>query len=102
MTEVGMKGKRVIGVDIGKRWLDVAYEDTKEIERHANEPATVAALVAGFDATRDLVVFERCGGYERELEAALASTGVPWAVVHSASSQGFSPGGGDQGQDRPH
>src|SRR5215471_5844013 len=89
MMEVRMKDKRVIGVDIGKRWLDVAYEDTKEIERHANEPATVAALVAGFDATRDLVVFERCGGYERELEAALASTGVPWAVVHSASVKAF-------------
>lgn len=89
MMEVRMKDKRVIGIDIGKRWLDVAYEDTKEIERHVNEPAAVAALVAGFDVTRDLVVFERCGGYERELEAALANTGVPWAVVHSASVKAF-------------
>jgi hypothetical protein len=37
MTEVGMDGKRVIGIDIGKRWLDVAREGTAGVERHANE-----------------------------------------------------------------
>jgi len=89
MTEVGMDGKRVIGVDIGKRWLDVAREDGAEVERCVNEAAAIAALVATFDAARDVVVFERCGGYERALEAALAAAGVPWAVVHSASVKAF-------------
>ena len=68
-----MDGKRIIGIDIGKRWLDVAREDAAEVEQHANEAATIAALVGAFDPTRDIVVFERCGGYERELEAALAT-----------------------------
>jgi transposase len=89
MMEVGMDGKRVIGVDIGKRWLDVAREDTAEVERRMNDPAAIAALVSTFDAAHDIVVFERCGGYERELEAALATAGVPWAVVHSASVKAF-------------
>ncbi len=35
------------------------------------------------------MVFERCGGYERALEAALAAAGVPWAVVHSARVKAF-------------
>ena len=42
-----MDGKRVIGVDIGKRWVDVAREGAAEVERHPNEPAAMAALVAG-------------------------------------------------------
>jgi transposase len=89
MMEVGMDGKRIIGIDIGKRWLDVAREDAAEVERHANEAATIAALVGTFDPARDIVVFERSGGYERELEAALAAAGVQWAVVHSARVKAF-------------
>lgn len=83
MMEIGMDGKRVIGIDIGKRWLDVAREGVTHGERHANDADGIAALVKSFDPACDLVVFERCGGYERALEAALAAAGVPWAVVHS-------------------
>jgi transposase len=89
MMEVGMDCKRVIGVDIGKRWLDVAREGSARVQRLANESPVIAALVATFDPVRDIVVFERCGGYERELEAALAGATVPWAVVHSARVKAF-------------
>lgn len=89
MMEVGMDGKRVIGVDIGKRWLDVAREDAARVERHANDTTSIARLVASFDPARDIVVFERCGGYERELEAALAGANIPWSVVHSLRVKAF-------------
>jgi transposase len=89
MMEVGMDGKRVIGVDIGKRWLDAAREGVEQVERRPNDAAAIAALVKCFDATCDVVVFERCGGYERALETALAAAGVPWAVVHSQRVQAF-------------
>jgi len=89
MMEVGMDGKRLIGVDIGKHWLDVAREGVTAVERHANSTAATAALVGTLDAARDIVVFERCGGYERELEAALAAANVPWAVVHSLQVKAF-------------
>jgi transposase len=89
MTEVGMDGKCVIGVDIGKHNLDVAREGARGVERVANEPAAIAALVRSLDPGRDLVVFERCGGYERALEAGLAEAGVPWAVVHSLRVRAF-------------
>jgi transposase len=89
MMEVGMNGKRVIGVDIGKRCLDVALEGTEKVESYANEPQAIAAFVTSLDDERDLVVFERCGGYERGLEAALAAAAIPWAVVHSARVKAF-------------
>jgi len=84
-----MDGKRVIGVDIGSRWLDVAREGVAKVERHSNDAATIAQLVSSCDVVRDIVVFERCGGYERALEAALAAAGVAWAVVHSQAVKAF-------------
>jgi transposase len=89
MMESGMQGKSVIGVDIGKRWLDVAREGAAEVERHTNETAAIATLVASFDPACDVVVFERCGGYERAFEVALAAAGVSWAVVHSLAVKAF-------------
>jgi transposase len=89
MAEVGMDSKRVIGVDIGKRWLDVAYEDSIRVRRYHNDAAGIASLLNTLDAAHDIVVFERCGGYERNLEAELAAAGVAWAVVHSARVKAF-------------
>jgi transposase len=75
MMEVEMDGKglRVIGIDIGKQWLDVARDGSAPVQRHGNEAAAIAALIRSLDAARDVAVFERCGGYERALEAALAA-----------------------------
>ena len=84
-----MDGKRVIGVDIGKRWLDVAREGGARVERHANDATGIALLWKVSIRPRDIVVFERSGGYERELETALAGARVPWAVVHSARVKAF-------------
>jgi transposase len=89
MREIGMDSKRVIGVDVGKRWLDVAREEVARVERHANEGGAIAALVASLDAAHDVVVFERTGGYERGLEAALSAVGVAWAVLHPQRVKAF-------------
>jgi transposase len=89
MMEVGMDGNRVIGVDIGKWTLEVAREGAAKGERHANEAAAIAALASSLDPVRDLVVFERTGGYERVLEAALAAAAIRWAVVHSKRVKAF-------------
>jgi transposase len=84
-----MDSKRVIGIDIGKRWLDVAFEDAVRVRRCSNDASGIASLINTFDPAHDIVVFERCGGYERSLEAALAAAGVAWAVVHSARVRAF-------------
>jgi transposase len=89
MTEVDMGGKRMIGVDIGKRTLDVSREGASGVERLTNEVAAIATLIGSLDSARDIVVFERCGGYERALEAALAAAAIDWTVVHSQRVQAF-------------
>jgi transposase len=82
MMEARMNGKRVIAVDVGKFSLDVAVEDCERVRHLANEGTAVERFVAGLDPARDVVVFERTGGYERLLEACLARAGVAWAVLH--------------------
>src|ERR1700759_3878173 len=72
MRELGMNDKRVIGVDIGKPWLDVAWEPGGKVQRYSNDAGGIAALTEKLDPGRDIVVFERCGGFERKLEQALA------------------------------
>jgi transposase len=89
MREVDMNGKQVIGVDIGKTWLDAAWEGSGRVERYHNDAVGIAALIEKLDPARDIVVFERCGGWERGLEAALADKGVCWAVVHPQRVKAF-------------
>ena len=84
-----MNGKRVMGVDIGKCWLDVAWEGSGRVERYRNDAAGIAELIAKLDPTEDVVVFERTGGWERNLEAALADEAISWAVVHSQRVKAF-------------
>lgn len=84
-----MNGKRVIGIDVGKSWLDVSAEGCERLRRYGNDAAAIAALVEQLDPAEDLVVFERTGGWERNLEAALADRMIPWAVVHSQRVKAF-------------
>lgn len=84
-----MNGKRVIGIDVGKSWLDVSAEGCERVRRYGNDAAATAALVEQLDPAEDLVVFERTGGWERNLEAALADRMIPWALVHSQRVKAF-------------
>jgi transposase len=91
MMEVGMddKGCRVIGVDIGKQFLDVAYEGGRSVRRYSNDAVEIARFVSGLEPEHDIVIFERSGGYERRLEAQLAAAGIRWAAVHSRRVKAF-------------
>jgi transposase len=89
MREVDMNGKRVIGVDIGKYWLDAAAEGSERVERYSNDAAGIAALIVKLEPAQDVVVFERCGGWERNLEAVLADKTISWAIVHSQRVKAF-------------
>jgi transposase len=84
-----MNGKRVIGVDIGKSWLDAAAEGCERVQRYGNNAAGIAALIEQLDPVQNVVVFERTGGWERNLEAALADKAITWAVVHSQRVKAF-------------
>ena len=83
------KSDRLIGVDIGKRFLDVAHEGVRSVRRHSNDAVGIARFVGGLEPEHDIVIFERSGGYERALEAQLAAAGIRWAVVHSRRVKAF-------------
>ena len=83
------KPLEVIGIDVGKRILDVARDGIKTLARYHNDGVGIGCFVRGLDAKTDIVVFERSGGYERLLEAELAAAGVRWAVVHSKQVKAF-------------
>ena len=84
-----MNDKRVIGIDIGKSWLDAAWEDGGRVQRYSNDAGGIAALLEKLDPARDVVVFERCGGWERNLEQALAEKTICWAIVHPQRVKAF-------------
>ena len=84
-----MNSKRLVGVDIGKSWLDAAVEGAAPVQRYSNDAAGIAALIEKLDPASDIVVFERCGGWERKLEAALADRTIAWAIVHAQPVKAF-------------
>lgn len=71
------------GIDVGKRWLDLAQAGAEPVERVANDEAGIADLVQrlGGHAPK-LVAVEASGGYEQALVAALQSAQLPVAVVN--------------------
>jgi len=75
-----MGGKRIVGVDVAKAWLDLAVAGTGTCERVAN---TAEAVGAWLDRENPaLVAFEPTGGYERVLRDALRERGIVFARVH--------------------
>jgi transposase len=78
-----MEQSTVVGIDVAKEHLDVHERPTDEAFRVTNDDAGLATLVPRLHALRPrVVVLEASGGYEVPLAAALASAGLPVAVVN--------------------
>lgn len=75
-----MMDKTIVGIDVSKDWLDVAYAGATAIERIDNTPQAVADWLA--QAAPTLVAFEPTGGYERTLRNGLRERGVSFVRVH--------------------
>lgn len=73
---------KVAGIDVGKRWLDVAAHGLEDALRVENGPAGIAELI-GWLKAREVgrVGLEATGGYERGVRAALEAAGFA-VVVH--------------------
>lgn len=86
-----MQGERgpVVGVDIAKRHLDVALS-TGEVWHVTNDEEGLESLVARLQAAEPaLVVMEATGGLEAAVAGALASGGLPVAVVNPRQVRDF-------------
>lgn len=79
-----------IGIDVGKRYLDIAVRPSGEQWRTANDPAGIATLVADLAARQPArVVLEATGGLEQPAARALQAAGVPTAVVNPGQVRAF-------------
>ena len=75
----------MLGLDVGKQWLDMVAGSTGTPQRFANEPAGHQELVAWATTHQpQLVVLEASGGYERAIVTALDGAGIAVSVQRLA------------------
>ena len=87
--------QQVIGLDVGKAWLDGYVVASGRRLRVANDPAGVEELLQKLgDPAGCLVVMEASGGYERTAHKALAAQGVAAAIVNPKRVRDFARGMG--------
>ena len=79
-----------IGIDVGKRTLDVQWH-RGDSAQYANRPDAIAELVqrlqAGSSVTR--IVIEPTGGYEKPMVEALRQAKLPVELVHTSRFKGY-------------
>jgi transposase len=88
-----MSSEPFVGIDVAKDKLDVAVRPSAEQWVTPQTEEGLSTLVARLDALRPaLVVLEATGGYELPVAAALATAGVPVAVVNPRQVREFARG----------
>lgn len=81
---------RGVGVDVGKRFLDVACHDQPGVKRFANTGRGVTDLVAHVRAGGAcFLVLEATGGYEQALVDALVDAAVAFSRVNPRQARNF-------------
>jgi transposase len=79
-----------VGIDVAKDRLDVHVRPTDEAFSLGHDDAGVTSLVARLSRVPPgLVVLEATGGYEMDVAAALATAGIPVAVVNPRQVRDF-------------
>lgn len=79
-----------VGIDVSKATLDVGFHPSKKTRQVANDDVGIEVLVRELVADKPvIVVMEATGGFEEQLAWALASAGVPVAVVNPRQVRDF-------------
>jgi transposase len=85
-----MSAPLYLGLDVAKATVELASEPAGITQQFATDPAGLAALVAQCRAHPvALIVLEATGGYEAPVAAALATAGLPVAVVNPRHVRDF-------------
>jgi transposase len=80
----------VVGIDVSKTQLDVAFGAREDLEAFANDDKGIARLLERLSAAApSLVVMEATGGYETASASAIAAAGWPLAVVNPRQVRQF-------------
>jgi transposase len=86
-----------VGIDISKAHLDTALRPGCQVDRHTNDPAGIAALVARLQPLHPtLVVVEATGGLELPLVAALQVAQVPVVAINPRQVRDFAKATGQR------
>lgn len=81
---------RGVGIDVGKRFLDVACHDQPAVKRFANTAADVRKLLTQLHACGEcFVVLEATGGYEQCVLDALVAAQIPVSRVNPRQARNF-------------
>jgi transposase len=79
-----------IGIDVSKKWLDVAVRPSGQAWRTDNAPGPIAELIERLRSlSPTLIVLEATGGLQMPLVVALAEAKVPVAVVNPRQVRDF-------------
>ena len=79
-----------LGLDVAKATVELASEPAGLAGQFATDPSGLSALVAQCQAQPvALIVLEATGGYEAPIAAALATVGLPVAVVNPRQVRDF-------------
>lgn len=82
--------ERFVGIDVSKASLDIAVLPEERVWRVEREEASIAGLVEELRTLAPcLIVLEATGGLESPLTAALATAGLPVAVVNPRQARDF-------------
>lgn len=80
-----------IGIDVSKKWLDIAVRPSNEKWRAENNSTSIAELTNRLrDMKPTLIVIEATGGIQTSLVVALAEAKLPVAVINPRHVRDFS------------
>jgi transposase len=79
-----------IGIDVCKKYLDVAEHGDRAVERFANSKAGIKLVVKWIAARNPVqILIEATGGYELEILKALVGVGLPAAQINPRQVRDF-------------
>jgi transposase len=85
-----MTSGRYVGVDVCKRWLDIAVHGRGPAWRVGNDEKGFASLIGMLkELEPSMIAFEATGGYERRCVKALGEAGLAVAVVNPTRVRRF-------------
>lgn len=79
-----------MGIDVGKRFVDLAFEGNDEVTRYGNDDEGIEKILKALAGRSvGLVVLEATGGYERQVLASLLGAGIPAVAVNPRQVRDF-------------